>query len=79
MRKISELTEEEKLNLYRDLVKCWGKESPKSLSERLDIKIWALGAAVSRLRKAGIELPKMSLTALSPEFIDELKGIFAKR
>jgi hypothetical protein len=79
MRKLSELTEEEKMELYREIVKNWGKVSPKLLAEKLDVKIWALGAVVSKLRRKGIDLPKMTMSFLDESFVDELKQLYATR
>jgi hypothetical protein len=79
MRKISELSEEEKLNLYREIVRNWGKVSPKELSEQLNVKIWALSAVVAKLRKYGIPLPKMTITFMDEKFVGELKQIYSTR
>ena len=79
MRKLSELSEEEKMNLYRMVVKSWGKVSPRVLAEQLNIKIWALSAVVAKLRKAGIPLPKMIVTFMDEQFIEELKQIYSTR
>jgi hypothetical protein len=80
MKSFGELTEAEKKEAFLFVVRYWGKMTQTEMAQKLGLKIFVLGTMAARLRKAGIDLPKMSRgLVLTPSFIDELKSTFAQR
>lgn len=79
MRTMADLSVEEKKELYREVVKNWGRESVASIAERLNIKPYIISGIASRLRKVGIALPKLGSRFIDENLMEELKKIFNER
>ena len=80
-RSLASLTPDEKLNLFREIARDYGRLSGVTVAERWGIPPYQVPMIAAQMRKRGVNLPKFSGTpsVLIPQVVDELNDIVKKR
>lgn len=81
MRSMYEVSEDEKKKMYKAVVEeAKNGLNWKEVAERFDVKPYVITGIATRIRKAGIPLPKrIGPAILTADFIQDLKGLFESR
>ena len=80
-RSLASFTHEEKLGLFREVARDYGRLTAVEIAERWGISSYQIPMMASQMRRRGVHLPKFSGTpsVLLPEVVDELNGIVKQR
>lgn len=80
MKTLAELNDAQKMDLFGDVVRNWGREPAEYIAQRNDVSRGTVQYVCGKLRKKGFDLPRMMIIGwLTEERIEELKKLFAMR